>query len=113
MARKPVSYLAGSVLLGTAIGTVLGLLTAPRSGSDLRREIAERADSARKQAGEAGRSIPQRMASLRDGMAHLREDGMQRIARLPSELRDRGRKGKTPGTQVTVEGRDPHEEGDT
>lgn len=84
MARKPVSYLASSVLLGTAIGAVVGLLAAPKSGTEirtnLRKTLREGAERARKNVEEAGRSLPARL---------------------------RGRKADT-GTRVTVEN-DPEE----
>lgn len=47
MAKKPVSYLAGSMLLGTAIGAVVGLLASPRSGAETRAALGEQAKQLR------------------------------------------------------------------
>lgn len=46
MSKRPLSYLAGSMLLGTAIGAVAGLLAAPRSGKALREDLVKRAQDA-------------------------------------------------------------------
>src|SRR5690348_9349210 len=45
MARKPVSYFAGSVVIGTVIGALAGLLAAPMSGAAARGELQRQAKS--------------------------------------------------------------------
>lgn len=57
MAKKPVSYLAGSMLLGTAIGAVVGLLAAPRSGQENR-------DALRATAQDLSKLLPKRLDRL-------------------------------------------------
>lgn len=46
MSKRPLSYLAGSMLLGTAIGAVAGLLTAPRPGRATREALVKKAKDA-------------------------------------------------------------------
>lgn len=57
MARKPVSYLAGSMVLGTMVGVVVGMLTAPKSGREARRNLKNRAIDVSKQ-------VPQQLGTL-------------------------------------------------
>lgn len=95
MAKKPASYLAGSVLLGTAIGAVVGLLTAPMAGRDLRGALRRRA----KEAGEAGtrqlKDVPRRLAGLPEAgqrlVAALPEQGRRIAARVPGLIGRSGR----------------------
>lgn len=63
MAKKPVSYLAGSVLIGTAIGAVVSLLATPLSGKELRGAIRKRAEDATRDIPERLKAVP---ATLRD-----------------------------------------------
>lgn len=57
MAKKPVSYLAGSMVIGTVIGAVVGLLAAPMSGRDARQSLKNRAR-------DFSRELPKRIGSL-------------------------------------------------
>lgn len=92
MARKPVSYLAGAAVLGTAIGAVAALLASPKHGPELRKTLRKRAGEAGQLVEDAGRAIPERLARIpekgREALAKLR--------RRPEEA--------APGTHVTVEG---------
>lgn len=97
MARKPVSYLASSVILGTAIGAVVGLLAAPKSGGDLRRTLRERALDARERMGKVSHDLPERLRALPKG-------GLERFTKLPKALRRNKAATGEVGTRVTVEG---------
>ena len=57
MAKKPVSYLAGSMVIGTVIGAVVGLLAAPMSGRDTRQTLKNRAQ-------DLSRDLPKRLGAL-------------------------------------------------
>ena len=46
MAQKRYPYLAGGLLLGALAGAVAGLLTAPKSGRETRRQLAAKAKHA-------------------------------------------------------------------
>lgn len=76
--KKPVSYLAGAMVVGTAIGALVGMLVAPKSGRDTRQQIKTRAGEAPKylaselkalpeRSREAIKQIPDRLAKLRQG----------------------------------------------
>lgn len=60
MAKKPVSYLAGSMIVGTAIGALVGLLVAPKSGRDTRDQIKTRASEAPKYLANQMKELPTR-----------------------------------------------------
>ncbi|MEB3196041.1 MAG: hypothetical protein VKP62_02450 [Candidatus Sericytochromatia bacterium] len=81
MSKKPASYLAGSVLLGTAIGTVIGLLAAPMAGREVRGLL-------RRRASEAGRRIPQglqRLPGVSEAKA-ARSELQERLVKLSPRL---------------------------
>jgi hypothetical protein len=88
VAKKPVSYLAGSMVVGTAIGALVGMLVAPRSGRDTRLKIKTRASEA--------------PAYLATQVKELPERGKEALKGLPAKLRRRGRDevgaGPIPGT---------------
>jgi gas vesicle protein len=92
LARKPVSYLAGAAVLGTAIGAVAALLASPKHGPELRKTFKKRASEAGQLVGDAGRAIPERLA-------RLPEQGREALARLRKKPEE-----AAPGTRVTVEG---------
>ena len=81
MAKKPVSYLGGAVLIGTAIGAVVGLLAAPLSGKDMRGMLRRRAI-------DAGKEIPERLKDVPNALRDLPERGREALADLP----ERGRR---------------------
>ena len=91
MAKRPVSYLGGAVLLGTAIGAVVGLLATPLSGKDLRGML-------RKRASDAGRDIPERLKEVpgrfKDVPARLRRDLPSKLKDVNGALRDAPRRGR-------------------
>ncbi|MDB5099684.1 MAG: YtxH-like protein [Cyanobacteria bacterium RYN_339] len=92
MARKPVSYLAGAAVLGTAIGAVAALLASPKHGPELRKTFKKRATEAGQLVGDAGRAIPERLS-------RLPQQGREALEQL------RRRREEAPkGTRVTVEG---------
>ena len=77
MAKKPVSYLAGSMVVGTAIGAIVGMLVAPRAGRDTRTQIKTRASEA--------------PAYLATQVKALPERGREALKGLPERLKRRGR----------------------
>lgn len=72
MARKPVSYLAGSMVIGTVVGVVVGMLTAPRAGREARLNLKNRAIDVSKQ-------VPQQLGTLP-------RRGREALKRLPGML---------------------------
>lgn len=48
-----ISKFFGGIMVGSAIGYVLGVLSAPKPGAELRRELAENSGDLYKQAGES------------------------------------------------------------
>jgi hypothetical protein len=88
VSRKPVSYLAGAAVLGTAIGAVAALLASPKTGPELRKTLKKSADDLGRLAGDAGRAIPERLASIP-------AKGREAIERLR-------RRGEEPPTQTRV-----------
>jgi gas vesicle protein len=48
-----ISKFFGGLMVGSAVGYVLGVLSAPKPGSELRRELAESSEDLYKQAGES------------------------------------------------------------
>jgi gas vesicle protein len=80
MAKKPASYLAGSMLLGTAIGAVVGLLTAPVTGKELRGTL-------RRKVSEAGAAGSSRLREMPGRLKGLPEAGQRLVAALPEQGR--------------------------
>ena len=78
MAKKPTSYLAGSMIVGTAIGALVGLLVAPKSGRDTRQVIKTRASEAPKY--------------LRSQLKELPERSREAIKEWPARLAERVKK---------------------
>jgi gas vesicle protein len=112
MARKPVSYLAGSVLLGTAIGAVVGLLAAPKSGRELRKTVQKSVDDARKLANDARQRVDEVRRTLPERLAELPQRASEQIGRLPGAFkwnRAADSDTKETGTHVTVD--DEHASG--
>jgi uncharacterized protein YcfJ len=98
MARKPVSYLAGSMIVGTAIGALVGMLVAPKAGRDTRKQIKTRAGEAPKYLAEQLKELPGR--------------SREAIKALPERLqrRARGENGDRPPVPGTGELIDPDEQ---
>jgi gas vesicle protein len=96
------------VLLGTAIGAVVGLLATPMSGQDLRGML-------KKRAADAGRDIPDRIRDVpgafrdvpkrgRQLLSDLPESGRRQLSRIPGfkkARRDPERPIDTTATNVT------------
>jgi gas vesicle protein len=81
--------MAGSVVVGTIVGAVVGLLAAPKSGREMRTTLRARAK-------DLGRQVPQQIASLP-------KTGREAIKSLPSRFR----RGKTAEPALVVD--DAHE----
>jgi uncharacterized protein YcfJ len=98
MARKPVSYLAGSMIVGTAIGALVGMLVAPKAGRDTRQQIKTRAGEAPKYLADQLKELPGR--------------SREAIKALPERLqrRVRGENGDRPPVPGTGELIDPDEQ---
>jgi gas vesicle protein len=62
--QRTCGFVVGFVL-GAAIGTIAGLMYAPRSGSELRRSLAETGAELKQRAADAGRRV--RAAAARAG----------------------------------------------
>lgn len=91
MAKKPVSYLGGAVLIGTAIGAVVGLLAAPLSGKEMRGMLRRRAIDAGKDIPERLKDVPAALRDLpgrgRDALGDLPERGRKALGDLPGRSR--------------------------
>ena len=87
MSKKPVSYLGGAVLIGTAIGAVVGLLATPLSGKEMRGALRKRALDAGKEIPERLKEVPGALRDLpgrgREALADLPERGRRTLSRLP------------------------------
>lgn len=88
MAKKPVSYLAGSMVIGTVIGAVVGMLSAPMSGRDARENIKNRAR-------DVSRDLPKRLGSL----GSLPMQGRDAFKNLPRPF---SRKPKSNGSSTAT-----------
>lgn len=93
------SFLAG-VILGGIAGFAVGILLAPKSGSEMRADLLDRTDSAREQiwdrTGSAREQFMERTGTAREQMEDLLDSTSQRLeeirteaAHLASNLRQR------------------------
>lgn len=64
------------MLLGTAIGAVVGLFATPMSGQDMRGML-------RKRAADAGRDIPERLKEVPGALRDVPKRGRQLLSDLP------------------------------
>lgn len=84
MSKRPISYLAGSVLLGTAIGAVVGMLTTPVSGREMRDKLRDRASTL----GETAEGLGELPKRGREALRDLPLRGRSVLRDLPGRLRD-------------------------
>ena len=84
MAKKPSSYLAGAMVVGTAIGALVGLLVAPKSGRATRQVIKTRASEA--------------PTYLRHQLKGLPERSRLALKGLPARVSERFKKGRSAQT---------------
>ena len=108
------SFLAG-VILGGIAGFAVGILLAPKSGSEMRADLLDRADSAREQlwdsTGSAREQFMDRTGTARDQMEDLLDATTQRLdeirtetAQIASTLRQRASRNRSgDGMPVTAE----------
>lgn len=103
MGKKPVSYLGGAVLIGTAIGAVVGLLAAPLSGKEMRGMLRRRAI-------DAGKEIPDRLKDVPGALRDLPERGREALRELPARgreaLRDLPERGREALRDLPERGRE-------
>jgi gas vesicle protein len=71
-------------LAGAALGAVIGMLFAPRSGTETRRYLADTAEKGRERLHETGREVREKGRDVYDRGRHLADEA--------SELFERGRK---------------------
>lgn len=99
------SFLAG-VILGGIAGFAVGVLLAPKSGSEMRADLLDRTDSAREQiwdrTGSAREQFMDRTGSAREQMEDLLDTTTQRLdeiraeaAQIASTLRQRVNRNST------------------
>ena len=108
------SFLAG-VILGGIAGFAVGVLLAPKSGSEMRADLLDRTDSAREQiwdrTGSAREQFMERTSTAREQMEDLLDTTSQRLdeirteaAQLAATLRQRVNRNSTDdGTPVMAE----------
>lgn len=105
MAKKPVSYLGGAVLLGTAIGAAVGLLAAPFSGKEMRGMLRRRAIDAGKEIPERLKDVPAALRDLpgrgREALADLPERGRRTLSRMPAWAKPKRRPDQPIDTTAT------------
>lgn len=82
------SFLAGAILGGIA-GFAVGVLLAPKSGSEIRADLLERSDSAREQiwdrTGSAREQFMDRTGTAREQMEDLLDTTSQRLEQIRTE----------------------------
>ena len=82
------SFLAG-VILGGIAGFAVGVLLAPKSGSEMRADLLDRTDSAREQiwdrTGSAREQFMDRTGSAREQMEELLDTTTQRLDEIRAE----------------------------
>ena len=82
------SFLAG-VILGGIAGFAVGVLLAPKSGSEMRADLLDRTDSAREQfwdrTGSAREEIMDRTSEAREQMEELLDSTSQRLDEIRAE----------------------------
>ena len=82
------SFLAG-VILGGILGLAAGVLLAPKSGSEMRADLLDRADSAREQiwdrTGSAREQFMNRTGTAREQMENLLDTTSQRLDEIRAE----------------------------
>jgi len=88
MANSVNRYFEG-LLVGGTLGFVLGLLTAPKPGSELRRELADSADDMLKQANGNWMEIKDRMGERVQPLADKAEVYRERLGEKASVLKSR------------------------
>ena len=84
------SFVLGAIC-GAAAGAALALLFAPKSGDELRRQIAGSADNWRRKASDAYRDGSERMASAVDRGNNMVRDAMKSGKSVVDEVVDQGR----------------------
>lgn len=86
MSKKPAAYLAGSVLIGTAIGAVIGLLTSPVGGRRARNAVRGKLQGTRELLREPLKHLPG-LAQQTDDLRHrLQDEANERIEPLKRRL---------------------------
>ena len=107
------SFLAG-VILGGIAGFAVGILLAPKSGSEMRADLMDRTDNAREQiwdrTGSAREQLIDRTSDAREQMEELLDSTSQRLdeiraeaANVASSLRQRvGRNSSSDGEGMPV-----------
>jgi len=99
------SFVMG-LLTGTVLGAGLGMLFAPRAGSELRNQLAEQAGSLATNAQEGYRRASE---TAQDGIRRVSEtaqDGYRRASETASELAGKGKEFAEKGRDMADKGRD-------
>lgn len=76
------------LLCGAAVGATVGLLLAPKTGSELRRDLADGAGRLRRRAEKAYNERHAHMDHISDAI----EDGVSQVSRFGEDMMSRGRK---------------------
>lgn len=98
------SFMMG-LLTGTVLGAGLGMLFAPKSGSDLRHRIGEQANSLGRAAGEQYRRASDAASGIAEKARERMEHTRERVGRTAEEMTERGGEAvdyaKSTGTTYT------------
>jgi gas vesicle protein len=86
MSKKPAAYLAGSVLLGTAIGTVIGLLSSPASGRKARGLLRGKLNDTRALLKEPMKHLPGLAQQTGELRHRIQEEATERLDPLKRKL---------------------------
>jgi gas vesicle protein len=84
------SFMMG-LLAGTVLGAGLGMLFAPKAGSDLRRQLGEQADSLANNASQTYRRASQAAGDWAGKAQESASDWADKAAETASDLADRGK----------------------
>lgn len=90
--------LVTGLLVGTVFGLGLGMLLAPKSGSELRGQIGEQAQNLRRRAVDQSRRAGERASEWAARGRHLVDRGREAVSRGVEEARRSP--GATPGERV-------------
>jgi len=89
-------FMAG-LLVGAAVGTAIGLMFAPRSGAEMRQQLAQSGEKLRQRAARTYEQASGRMESLKNRGRDMMERGREAVTEQTRE----GEPGQRPFTTPT------------
>lgn len=84
--KRPMPYMAGAALLGSAIGVLAGLLVAPKKGQEVRQMLRDRSRDSLKRLPSKLAGMPgDTLKRLPGRFATLKEQGRLKLRRWPTK----------------------------